>query len=203
MLEYAWDVSPSNFVKCDPCIARAPSARDLVQAGVWWTGSSRRNPEDTDNQDGDHPVKVYFTRLHIRYNRKAFPQDLFFQQTANTGNFQARYIITHPATGDLSCEAGKKYLKDLKARREDELKMLTYLTGKGYNDWDVVVRTEEEKFIPTEDSYAAAAVANAKTPAGRESVVIAGIGFMGLLSAIGLVMRGRRIKPKASGSFRS
>ena len=34
MLEYAWDVSPSNFVKCDPCIATAPSTRDLVQARV-------------------------------------------------------------------------------------------------------------------------------------------------------------------------
>ena len=202
MLEYAWDVSPSSFVKCDPCIARVPSTRDLVQAGVWWAGSSRKGQEDTDNEDGDHPVKVYFTRLHVRYNRKAFPQDLFFQQTANTGNFQARYIITHPATGDLNCEAGKKYLENLKARREDELKMLTYLTGKGYNDWDVVVRADEEKFIPTADSYAAAALANTKAPADRRNMVIAGIGFMGLLSVIGLGMRGRKIRLKAPGSFR-
>src|SRR6185369_3268174 len=25
MLEYAWDVSPKNYVKCDPCVATAPS----------------------------------------------------------------------------------------------------------------------------------------------------------------------------------
>ena len=36
MLEYAWDVSPKNYVKCDPCVATAPSTQDLVQAGVWW-----------------------------------------------------------------------------------------------------------------------------------------------------------------------
>jgi hypothetical protein len=27
MLEYAWDVSPHNYVKCDPCVATAPSTK--------------------------------------------------------------------------------------------------------------------------------------------------------------------------------
>jgi len=189
MLEYAWDVSPSNYVKCDPCVAAAPSTRDLVQAGVWWVGSSRKGSEDPGNEDADHPARVYFTRLHVRYNRKAFPQDLFFQETANTGTFQARYVITHPATGQFNCEAGKKYLEELKERRKDELKMLTYLTGKGYNDWDLVVRAEEEKFIPAADSYAAAAVAVAKERPGGGGMVIAGIGLLGLFSAIGLGIR--------------
>jgi len=200
MLEYAWDVSPSNFVKCDPCVATAPATRDLVQAGVDWLGS-RKGSED--NQDESHPARVYFTRLHVRYNRKAFPQDLFFQETANTGNFQARYIITHPATGDLSCAGGKKYLENLKVRREDELKMLTYLTGKGYNDWDVVMRAEEEKSIPVADSYAAAALAVGKVPSGSRSMMIAGIGLMGLLSMIGLGRRGRKNRLDAPGSFGS
>ncbi len=197
MLEYSWDVSPSNYVKCDPCIAAAPSTRDLVQAGVWWTGASRNPNEDPDNEAGDRPAKVYFTRLHVRYNRQAFPQDLFFQQTANTASFQARYIITHPATGDLSCEAGKKYLKDLKARREDELKMLTYLTGKGYTDWDVAIKTEDERSIPAADSYAAAALAIRKEPSDKSSMMVAGIGITGLLSLIGLGRRVRKTIPKA------
>ena len=196
MLEYAWDVSPANYVKCDPCVASAPTTRDLVQAGVWWTGS-RKNSEDPDNDDAGRPAKVYFTRLHVRYNRQAFPQDLFFQETANTGSFQARYIITHPATGDLSCEAGKKYLNDLKTRREDELKMLTYLTGKGYADWDVALQPEEERSIPAADSYAAAALAIEKVPAGKRGLEIAGIGITGLLSIIGLGMRTRKSRPKA------
>jgi hypothetical protein len=158
---------------------------------------------DADNEEGDHPAKVYFTRLHVRYNRKAFPQDLFFQETANTGNFQARYIITHPATGDLSCEAGKKYLENLKARRADELKMLTYLTGKGYNDWDVIVRADEEKFIPSADSYATAALTIGKAPSGRGKMMMAGIGIIGFLSVISFGIRSRKGRPHAPGSFRS
>ena len=35
--------------------------------------------------------------------------------------FQARYIITHPATGDLSCDEGKRYTQKLKLRRLQEL----------------------------------------------------------------------------------
>ena len=183
MLEYAWDVSPSNFVKCDPCIATAPSTRDLVQAGVDWA-TRKTDPDD----DANSPAKVYFTRLHVRYNRQAFPQDLFFQETANTGNFQSRYIITHPATGDLSCEAGKKYLAELQTRRKDELKMLNYLTGKNYDDWDVIARTQEEKNIPGEDSYAAAAK-SIKKPNNNSHTLLAGIGIIGLLSVIGLSIR--------------
>jgi len=181
MLEYAWDVSPSNFLKCDPCVATAPSTRDLVQAGVGW--ATRKT--DPDDEDANRPAKVYFTRLHVRYNRQAFPQDLLFQETANTSNFQSRYIITHPATGDLSCEAGKKYLAELQSRRKDELKMLNYLTGKNYDDWDVTAATQEEKNIPVEDSYAAAAKAIEK-PTSNRRVLLAGIGIIGLLSVIGL-----------------
>jgi hypothetical protein len=88
-----------------------------------------------DDEQEDGSDKVYFTRLHVRYNRKAFPQDLLFQETANTENFQTRYIITHPVSGELNCPEGKKYLEELKERRKDELEMLTYLTGRGANDW--------------------------------------------------------------------
>ncbi|MBN8852501.1 MAG: hypothetical protein BGO55_01985 [Sphingobacteriales bacterium 50-39] len=150
MLEYAWDVSPKSYLKCDPCVAVAPSRQDLVQAGVWWVGGQQEDEEDLSEN-------VHFTRLHFRYNRKAFPQDLLFQETANTENFQARYIITHPATGDLNCPAGKKYLDELKERRKDELEMLTHLTGKGAADWDLT-RAEEGSPLPSEDSYAAAAM---------------------------------------------
>ena len=49
MLEYAWDVSPKNFVKCDPCVATAPSVQDLVQAGVWWLNRDWTDYSDVDN----------------------------------------------------------------------------------------------------------------------------------------------------------
>jgi hypothetical protein len=191
MLEYAWDVSPSNYVKCDPCVAAAPTTQDLVQAGVRWVGP-RKNIEDPDNDDADHGGRVYFTRLHVRYNRKAFPQDLYFQETANINNFQARYIITHPATGDLSCDEGRKYLVELKERRKDELKMLTYLTGKGYDDWDVVASREEDKSLPEADSYAGIAAGIRRERPVEGSMMIAGIGALGLLSVIGFGIRGRR-----------
>ena len=180
MLEYAWDVSPKNYVKCDPCVATAPSTQDLVQAGVWWV--DRNEMGWNDQQDQDFSDKVYFTRLHVRYNRKAFPQDLMFQVTPNTENFQARYIITHPATGDFTCDAGKKYLQDLKQRRQDEMEELSYLTGKDYSDWDVVTNNEEEKYIPVEVSYG-----NLLTKVRKkgQGVLFAGLGVIGLIVVIG------------------
>jgi hypothetical protein len=148
MLEYAWDVSPQNFYHCDPCIATAPSEQDLVQSGVWWLGGKDWSDySDVDNMELDNGSKnVHFTRLHFRYNRKSFAQDLMFQVTPNTATFQARYVITHPATGDFNCTAGKKYLEDLKARRKKELNELTSLTGTNINNWqdDASAKNEEE-----------------------------------------------------------
>ena len=95
-------------MKCDPCVATAPSVQDLVQAGVWWIMRDWNDYSDVNNDEEDYSDKVFFTRLHIRYNRNSFPQDLMFQTTANNENFQARYIITHPASGNLDCDQGKK-----------------------------------------------------------------------------------------------
>jgi len=185
MLEYAWDVSPKNFVKCDPCVATAPSLQDLVQAGVWWLNRDWADYSDVDNGEEDYSSTVYFTRLHVQYNRAKFPQDLMFQVTPNTENYQARYIVTHPATGNFDCEAGKKYLKELKQRRADEIEMLAYLTGKGYSDWDVVVNDEEEKFIPSEAAYATVSKDIGKKPNRNNMLLFATIGVMGMISLIG------------------
>jgi hypothetical protein len=184
MLEYAWDVSPKNYVKCDPCVATAPSQQDLVQAGVWWM--NRQATEDQEEED--YSDNVYFTRLHVRYNRSTFPQDLMFQVTPNTDNYQARYIITHPATGDLSCEAGKKYLKDLKERRQNELETLQYLTGKGYNDWDMAAAAEE-KDLPAEDSYRAIVSIIDRKTNDHSDLIFATAGLVGLVTLIGLSRR--------------
>ena len=190
MLEYAWDVSPTNYVKCDPCVATAPSTQDLTQAGVWWINRDWNDYND-DQYDDDYSNNVYFTRLHIRYNRRAFPQDLMFQATPNTENFQARYVITHPASGNFNCEAGRKYLADLRQRRHDELKMLTYLTGKGYDDWDVVANTKEEKNIPTDISYKSiASTINIDKKDNRP--LFATLGVIGLIALFGF--RQRRVR---------
>lgn len=185
MLEYAWDVSPKNFVKCDPCVATAPSTQDLVQAGVWWINRDWTDYTDVNNEEEDYSDNVYFTRLHVRYNRENFPQDLMFQVTPNTENYQARYVITHPATGDFNCEAGKKYLKELKQRRAEEMEMLAYLTGKGYSDWDVVVDTPEEKFIPEDASYASITPNSKHKTNGNNGILFAAIGAIGLVTLAG------------------
>ncbi|HEY5771423.1 MAG TPA: DUF2330 domain-containing protein [Chitinophagaceae bacterium] len=190
MLEYAWDVSPKNFVKCDPCVATAPSTQDLVQAGVWWINRAPiaiggTNYDDV-NGDDDYSDNVYFTRLHVRYNRRSFPQDLVFQVTPNTDNYQARYVITHPATGDFNCEAGKKYLRELKERRAGELEMLTYLTGKDYSDWEVVSEQPEEKYVPREASYASIAPSLENKPKKDKGILIATFSVIGLISLAGL-----------------
>jgi Na+-translocating ferredoxin:NAD+ oxidoreductase RnfD subunit len=181
-LEYAWDVSPKNYVKCDPCVATAPSTQDLVQAGVWWINRDWNDYSNTDDEI-DFSDNVFFTRLHVRYNRNSFPQDLQFQLTPNKENFQARYIITHPAQGDFDCEAGKKYLKELKKRRQGELEMLASLTGKSYEDWDVVT-TGEEKGLPVAASYKV--ISGQPIRKNDQSLIV--IGALGVISLIGVAV---------------
>ncbi len=115
-LEYAWNVAPSfNGVKCDPCVGDPPMLTEFQQAGVSWL-------------NGNPGASVFFTRMHVRYSRDKFPQDLMFQLTPNTENYQARYIITHPAT-DLDCIEGKKYLQKLETRKLLEVMTYCRLTG--------------------------------------------------------------------------
>jgi hypothetical protein len=166
-------------------VATAPSTQDLVQAGVWWLNRDWTNYEDVWDDD-DYSDNVYFTRLHVRYNRKSFPQDLVFQVTPNKDNYQARYVITHPATGDFNCEAGKKYLKELKQRRANELEMLTYLTGKDYSNWDMVSEQPEEKYVPKEASYASIAPSIQNKPKKDKGILVATLSVVGLISLAGL-----------------
>ncbi|MEZ5172410.1 MAG: DUF2330 domain-containing protein [Bacteroidia bacterium] len=116
-VEYAWNVTPSwGGVKCDPCTGPPPLTNDLTQAGVHWHSDGSGN-------------QVYFTRMHVRYGRSYFPQDLQFQETPNKTNYQARYIITHPAQGDLSCDAGQEYIYELTRRRQKEVQNVVALAG--------------------------------------------------------------------------
>ncbi|MEM9505549.1 MAG: hypothetical protein AAGA01_16520, partial [Cyanobacteria bacterium P01_E01_bin.43] len=38
---------------------------------------------------------VFITRLHVRYTRDKFPEDLTFQETNNRRLFQGRYVMHH------------------------------------------------------------------------------------------------------------
>ncbi len=130
-LEYAWDTG-----NCDPCSSEPPTQTELKEAGVFWL-------DNTDGSSGNIPPSfrrsiqqgnTFITRLHIRYSRNKFPEDLMFQETGNQENFQGRYVMNHPFTGNLSCEAGKKYQQTLRPRLEKEASNLANLTGWGIRD---------------------------------------------------------------------
>jgi len=122
--EYAWDMA-----WCDPCAAQPLAGGELRKLGVFWI-------DDTASQAarfaGSGAQNVFLTRLHVRYDRSHFPEDLVFQETADRQNFQGRYILTHPYNGPMECSAAENYRKSVRARQEQEAKTLASLTG-----WDV------------------------------------------------------------------
>ena len=115
-LEYAWDMS-----NCDPCSAEPLDREELQKAGVFWL-----NPSQSSN--------VFITRLHVRYTRDKFPEDLMFQETSNQQNFQGRYVLRHPFKGEMKCEAGQQYQRSLASRFEKEAQTLANLTGWNIQD---------------------------------------------------------------------
>jgi hypothetical protein len=108
--EYAWDMT-----WCDPCPS-PPLNRDEQRAlGVWWL-------------DEDNPT-VFVTRLHARYDRASFPEDLVLQVTADRTNFQAKVVVRNEWRGEAKCENANAYVRSLPARREREAKSLADFTG--------------------------------------------------------------------------
>jgi hypothetical protein len=134
-LEYAWDMG-----SCDPCSAEPLSSEELTKAGVFWLNNpqnSSSSPSFNSNRRSFRPNNgVFITRLHIRYNRKEFPEDLMFQQTSNQRQFQGRYILRHAFLGQENpqCEAGKQYQQSLPQRFEREAQTLAQLTDWKIND---------------------------------------------------------------------
>lgn len=192
-LEYAWDVTPANYYHCDPCIAAAPSEQDLMEAGVWWIRNNWEDYSDvaSDVQPGTGG-NVHFTRLHFRYNRNSFPQDLQFQVTPNTETFQARYVITHPANGDFNCMAGRTYLNELRQRRRNELKNLQALTGLSLQAWQQLSKGSTEESEAPQATYFSIMEDMKQTPASSDTPApIYVLGFLAI-GAIG-VMRWKGI----------
>jgi hypothetical protein len=108
-LEYAWNTS-----NCDPCASDPPSIEELERAGAGWVG---QNPN------------TFLTRLHIRYNKKNFKEDLMFRETASQENFQGRYVLRHAWKGEASCDEAKTYKAELPKRLETQAQNLARLTG--------------------------------------------------------------------------
>ncbi|MHC0062268.1 DUF2330 domain-containing protein [Nostoc sp. UIC 10890] len=125
-LEYAWDMG-----SCDPCSAEPLTPDELKQAGVFWLDdNSASNVPVSPNFRRPFPrSNVFISRLHVRYTRDKFPEDLIFQQTANSESFQGRYVLQHPFQGELKCQAGREYKQSLPKRFEQEAQTLAKLTN--------------------------------------------------------------------------
>ena len=130
-LEYAWDMRG-----CDPCSADPLTYDELRKAGVFWI-----TPQTGNN--------VFVTRLHVRYTRDKFPEDLMFQETNNRQFFQGRYVMRHPFVGDLNCPAGQEYRRRLPQRFEAEAQTLARLTGWDINDIRRKLPTVDDVTEPT------------------------------------------------------
>lgn len=123
--EYFWDMA-----WCDPCAANPLTVAELREAGVAWVADDggRRGP-------GAQPVVL--TRLHVRYTKETFPEDLVLQETRDRANFQTRYVLRHPWRGSIfqcvgALDSYWRYRGSVAEREERAAQMLANLTG-----WDI------------------------------------------------------------------
>jgi hypothetical protein len=113
-LEYAW-----NMGSCDPCAGDPLAADELRELGAAWAAGSASN--------------AFLSRLHLRYDKPHFPEDLVFQETADTETFQGRYVLRHPWEGKPNqCKAARAYFQKLPRRQDKDAQTLASLTG-----WDI------------------------------------------------------------------
>jgi hypothetical protein len=140
-LEYAWNMS-----WCDPCAADPLSRSELRSLGAWWVqpdaapvGPVPRPqpgvnplPQPVPQQrimPRPQPVEAFVTRLHLRYDAMSHPFDLQFRETDDASNFQARYILRHPWTGEAQCPEATYYKQQLPLRQDARAQRLASLTG--------------------------------------------------------------------------
>ena len=144
-LEYAW-----NMNWCDPCAADPMSNKELRELGVFWVDQDSKGdvptPAPTVRQRMSSQARdVYITRLHVRYDREHFPEDLMFQLTGNNKNYQGRYVIRHPFEGEASCEAGKRYFSEaLPQQQNAAAENLARLTNRDIGDIRSKMKLEPE-----------------------------------------------------------
>lgn len=114
-LEYAWDLGA-----CDPCSAPPLSDTELHELGAPALGRSQRLP--------------FVTRMHVRYDRDTFPEDLQLQETADRESYQARFVVHQTFDGAASCRAGQDYRASLPKRFNAEARNVVELTDWSYDD---------------------------------------------------------------------
>jgi hypothetical protein len=134
-VEYAWDMA-----WCDPCAADPLTPEELRKSGVFW--ESERGSSN-----------VFITRIHARYTRDKFPEDLVFQATPDRENYQGRYILRHPFKGKITCDHGRQYVRELSRRQEKEAQTLASLTGWDINEVRKKMGLNQAKGKPEDESW--------------------------------------------------
>lgn len=132
LTEYTWDL---NW--CDPCASEPPTREQLEKLGVFWfpdtpdgapQGTNKIFLPNRPRRGGGLEARV--TRLHVRYEKETWPEDLVFQETADRRNFQGRYVLQHRWEGTASCDEAKVYReKTLPEKEEKAVQELSSLTG--------------------------------------------------------------------------
>jgi hypothetical protein len=123
-LEYSWNLS-----FCDPCSADPIANDKLIELGAYWlVPDAQPGAVGIGSRQGT----TFITRLHVRYDREHFPEDLQLEETTNRENFQGRYVMHHPWTGEAKCPGGEEYRRSLAQRFSHEAADLASLTG-----WDI------------------------------------------------------------------
>jgi hypothetical protein len=127
--EYAWDLG-----WCDPCAADPLPVASVRKLGAFWLA------------DAAAPIvaqgQVFATRLHLRYDRDHFPEDLMLIATRDTSTFQGRYILRHPFTGEATCPEAEDYRRGLADRLREEATTLAHLTGWKLDDISKQMETD-------------------------------------------------------------
>ena len=125
--EYAWSLS----TYCDPCSAPKPDSAELYALGASWQYPDLPIPSDPAHARPLEPAPEdgFITRLHVRYDRAHFPEDLALQETNDQSPYQVVFAVHHPSTGSTACAAGHEYLRQLQRRYAAEAGNLASLTG--------------------------------------------------------------------------
>ncbi|TPW21082.1 MAG: hypothetical protein FD126_1048 [Elusimicrobia bacterium] len=133
LTEYTWDL---NW--CDPCASEPPTREQLEKLGVWWFPDTPDGaPQGTNKiflpnrpRRGGGSLEARVTRLHVRYEKETWPEDLVFQETTDRRNFQGRYVLNHRWEGTAACDEAKVYReKTLPEKEEKAVQELSALTG--------------------------------------------------------------------------
>jgi hypothetical protein len=119
-LEHYWNWSGNTETKCDPCVSKMLTLQQLNDLGVKWLFTA-----NNDTYKGS----LFCTRLRFNVQRPYFDEDLSFSDQANSQYFQIRYQSSVPALGNTDCLEGKRYLTELKKRKQNENDNLFYHAG--------------------------------------------------------------------------